>query len=272
MSKLPLWATVREAARAFWANRALLARFALVPLVLEVAADLWRQNLTMGPGAEMAILNVSRPLSWHNAVLLFAEFLPSLVVIPFIAQSYRLFLLGPAAVAGDGLLRVGRECWGLAAVAVLIFAVLNLPVNFMIGFIGFGGALPVLLVILYALAFVVLAVRLIFIYPVICLGRPWALPARWRETRGNFWRLLGALAAVSLPVWALVLTVSLLTPPALHETGLWQLWPVAALLPQMAAGLAMEALIAAVTVIAFATLTGHPAMGVHPATPRSANP
>lgn len=276
MTKLPLWATVKAAYGAVWAHPGLLVRFALVPLVLAVAADFWLQKLAVETGAEMIALEISGPALRNNVFLLLPDLVPGLLLIPFVAQSYRLFLRGPAAVAGDGLLRIGREAWGLAAVAVLVFAVLNLPLNIMVGFIGFGGALPGLAAALYAVVLVAIGIRLIFVYPVICLGRPWALPARWRETRGNFLRLLGALVAAVLPPWALIVAVSLLMPPLLYEARWPELWPVAALLPQVAVGLAVAALSAAVTVIAFATLSGYPAEGVElpakPDAPDSAGP
>jgi hypothetical protein len=142
----------------------------------------------------------------------------------------------------------------------------------MVGFIGFGGALPGLAAALYGVVLVAIGTRLILVYPVICLGRPWALAARWRETRGNFLRLFGALAAAVLPPWALIVTVSLLTPPLPYEARWPELWPVAALLPQVAVGLAVTALSAAVTAIAFATLTGYPVKGVHISAAREPSP
>lgn len=262
MIKLPVWATVKAAYGVVWAHPGLLIRFALVPLVLSVAADFWLQKLAAENGVEMIALEISGPALRNNALLLLPDLVPGLLLIPFVAQSYRLFLHGPATVAGAGLFRIGREAWGLAALVVLVFAVLNLPLSIMVGFIGFGGAVPGLAATLYAVVLVAIGIRLILVYPAICLGRPWALPARWRETRGNFLRLLGALAAVVLPPWALIVAISLLMPPLLYEARWPELWPVAALLPQVAVGLVVQALSAAVTVIAFALLTGYPAKGV----------
>ena len=129
-----------------------------------------------------------------------------------------------------------------------------------------------LLGILYFSVIAGLSVKLAFLYPAICLGRPWDLARRWRETAGNFWRLLSAFFVAAMPL--LVVTVVAVALLPLEDGGTsdavpWS-WAIEPVLISFFL-LAEEAVLAAVTVIAYAILTGYPAEGVQvPAGPSGA--
>lgn len=277
MTKLPVWATVKEAYRSIWANLRLLLRFAAVPLVLFVVLPPLAINLGY------AIPGLREP--WTGfCYLLFCYFLGLAALVPFVVQCYRLLLLGPTAVAGDGLYRIGSEGlnmfipFALSFILVIssfIFVLLYvLEIAFNHPYAYYGIIFGFLLAGAYVVA------RITFVFAIISLKRPWNLADRWRETRGNVWRIVLVLAVALLPLAVPELLWALLSSNgdigeiriadnmnAQSEAGTaGPRWPSLLFLGQLAAGGAwksiFEALWAAVTVAAFARLTGHPAKGL----------
>lgn len=277
MTKLPVWATVTEAYRSIWANRRLLLRFAAVPLVLCVVITPLAVNLGYAiPGLRE---------SWTGlGYLLFCYFLGLAALVPFVVQCYRLLLLGPAAVSGDGPYRVGSESLNMLipfavsfilAVSAFFFVplyVLEMAFNRPYAYYG--------IVFGFLLAGAYLVARITFLFAFISLKRPWNLVDRWRETRGNAWRIVLVLAVALCPLvvpellWALFssngdigeIRIADSMNAQSEATTAGPHWPSLLFLGQLVAGgawkMIFEALWAAVTVTAFATLTGFPAKGL----------
>jgi len=284
MTKLPVWATVTEAYRATWAQRWLLLRFAVAPLVLAVLlayfAMQWRLRYEPWPGDGGSELSL-----WPEVAGRFVMFLGQAAVLPFLVQGFRTFLLGAPAVAGDGPFRIGPESLWLAALTLVLFLLLFRPYLFqwphvaagwILGLQYWSGEQHLEFFILGSMLWIMLwalLVRLAFVYPAVSLGKSLSLGDRWRETEGNFWRLCGVFA-VSL--WPILLSVYVY-----HQLR-FRLWPscdltdgsegraglfchLQWLFDQMIAQailFASGALWAAVTAVAYATLTGYPAKGL----------
>jgi hypothetical protein len=317
MTRLPVWVTVKAAYGAVWANLRLLLRFAVVPFVLflvvpPLAIQLARP-LLMG-WFEVPDWSGASPAGgewswlWFFVPTYAASFLGFALLVPFAVQCYRLFLLGPGAVAADGWYRVGRESLGMLGVFALSFlatavlwpllAMLVMPPAMSVLFPGpevhdclpicdppsMFDALTVAAGLLALWILVYIADRLLFLLPVICLRRPWALAARWRETRGNAGRLFLCLLLALCPLLLLGLDEGFTIDDGRITVGFPQLWPVPLgfegpafdwlRLPALI-GVALEGVLqlltellwAAVTVTAFALLSGTPARGVRlPAT------
>jgi hypothetical protein len=263
MTKLPVWATVTEAYRTLWVHRWPLLRFAAVPFVLVISVDALGTLFMAGAGISAPD---GEPDGWSfslGPVDLLAEILGEVIIIAFVVPCYRLLLLGPAAV------RVSRGSWparraylGMLGLTVLLTALLYGPLMALdyVSATGDGQIWP-LLVILHIAVFLWLVVRLAFLYPAICLGDPWQLSKRWRETAGSFWRLLGAYLLALLPLLMAVMLWAASFVVWWDETS----GPLASPLESLLVALvwfAAEAFLAAVTVVAFAVLTGYPAKGV----------
>ena len=270
MTKLPVWLTVKAAYEATWAQRWRLLRFAAVPFALIVAIELGATHLSEALPEPLAD---NGPEGWFPLSAAIDElslFLTSVVLIAFAVPYCRLLLLGPAAIDAGRRWPVWRVYLGMLAVTFLVALVFDLPLALLghfafseeaeldgtVSFVGlFAG--PALLA--FVAVYVTVTVRLVFIYPVICLARPWDLAQRWRETRGNFWRLCAAFIIALLPLLALVVLFALWQETMWDESsnvGLFESLAVAIL------ELFAEAFCVAVTVIAFAQLTGYLAKGV----------
>lgn len=264
MTKLPVWATVTEAYKTVWTHRRALLRFAAIPFVLIVALEIASAQLGPDYGVSPSGDEPETP-SWHAvAVGQAVRLLCSLIAVAFVVPCYRLLLLGPAVV-------IGRESWpkrrvylGMLGLTALVTVLLDGPFA-VIEHDYSEAAAPTLLLfgILYFGAIAGLSVKLAFLYPAICLGKPWDLSRRWRETAGNFWRLLSVYFVAFMPLLVVTMLAVVLMP--LEEDGAsdatswsWAIEPV--LMPLFL--LVEEAVLAAVTVIALAALTGHPAKGV----------
>ncbi len=202
-AKLPLWATVKEAYRAIGANLPLLLRFAAVPFVLFLAADLCSYLLVSAAYPYVREFGVELPFTEEAAAHWLGRISATLVLIPFAVQCYRLFLLGRDGVAKDGLYRIGRESRGMLIVVIYAILVFDIPLEITNSYLDPESYAYLSALVIVSVIFFYFSVRLIFLVPAICLVEPWRLMTRWRQTRGNFWRLLGALTIALLPLYAL---------------------------------------------------------------------
>lgn len=273
MAKLPVWPTVKAAYAAVWTHRWRLLRFAVVPFALMAAIDAGGAHL----GEAMAVSSADDTAAADPAAIAIEQFawlLNSIVLIAFIVPCYRVLLSGRARFDPGDRRAARRAYLGMLAVTVLLALVFEVPLALLdlpSHSLGTEGVLAAQVGL--TLGFFWVTIKLAFLSPTICLARPWNLRQRWRETGGNFWRLVAALATVLLPVIAAVVlwAVSLgfwdeISGTAVSWSPVWEAMTVAA------AWLISEALAAAVVVIAFAVLTGYPAkglarfkMGGHPA-------
>lgn len=192
-----------------------------------------------------------------------------LVDCVFVAAMLRIILIGTATGRGGGHGSLARAAGGVLVVSLLVTAVTSLTywfrqmlVNAALssGVLGFvDGALSLVLVIII----VHLAARLCLVYPSIAVGQGFALPRNWRRTAGNGLRLTVVLAAV---------LVGSRIADVLSEVYIFrryefvpgdlplQSWSVAA----KDAGLAIlvATSLMAMAAVAFARLTGFPAVGI----------
>lgn len=267
MTKLPVWPTVKAAYEAVWMQRLRLLRFAAIPFALIVVIDFGATHLGETVTEPLAGRGPTGWFPLSAAIDELSLFLISVVLIAFAVPCCRLFLLGPAA--NDEPWPAGRVYLGMLAVTVLVALVLDLPLTLLShlafpdealvdtsanlsGLVAGPGFLA------FVAVYIVVTVRLVFLYPVICLARPWGLAQRWRETSGNFWRLCATIVVALLPPLALLLLCAML------QGILWDEIPNVGWYESLAVAifaLFVEAIAVTVTVVAFAQLTGYPAKG-----------
>lgn len=261
MDRLRVWEAVKTGYGSIWLHRQRLAWWAVVPLGLAAIVDLAIRPYTAG-FEQMA--SGGPEVEWMSGVVAAAQLRSALSIAVWTGLElpcYRLFLLG----TGMGLPgpRWRSIYFSLLIFNLALFAVLNLPavaVDYarIVGGVAGTGALDLALTALYGF----LAVRLAFVFPAICLDWPWDLRQRWIETRGNFWRLLGAFMLAFVPGFGLSIAFAVAGigvplqdpsagPPAVLEAVAVALASLALLLPGVA-----------VTVAAVAQLTGHSASGL----------
>lgn len=259
MTKLPVWATVKSAYGAIWAQRWRLLRFAGVPFALLVAIELGGTHLSEAATDPLAD---NGPPGWFPLSAVIDEltaFVSAVALIAFAVPCCRLFLLGPAAIDAGGRWPVRRVYLGMLAVTVVVTLVFEMPLSlFNRQYVSEETWLWLVADVTFIAIYLGVIVKLAFLYPVICLTRPWDLARRWRETSGNFWRFSAALLVMLLPLLAAVFLSAL-------PFGLWQESASVQLFESLTLAVAMlfgEAFWLAVTVIAFALLTGFPAKGL----------
>ena len=264
MTKLQVWATVTEAYRAIWTHRWALLRFAAIPFVLIVAIDLASlelgQDYGVSPSGGELDAWPSRALALSQA----GQVLGALIAIAFVVPCYRLLLLGPVVVKGGESWPARRVYLAMVALTLVLTVLMEGPMTFVDFMLeSSGGRFWPIVGLSYFAVFLLIAVRLAFLYPAICLGERWQLSTRWRQTAGNFWRLLAVYSLSLLPL--LIASVLWVASEDLWEgTALGTSTSAAAVESLLSTldWLVGEALWAAVTVVAFATLTGYPAKGV----------
>lgn len=274
---LPVFQTYGQGFAALWRHRSLLTRFAVVPAILLFVVMLGFERL-------VAIFPAfTREIESLGSLCL------GLAVVPFVVQSYRLFLLGDKDESCGSWYWAGSGYREILGLTVVIWALIEVPADVLVGDIdgdlfdiladkansGRYGALAGLLAIVALLTFV--WTRLIFLYPVLSIGQGWDLAARWRETRGRFWRLLIVLSLTTFSVLAvfLVLTLaltmiwSLAMPDAApgaelsaEAGGFSLLESVLLALVSVPGALVDSAAFAAVVSVCYARLTGFPARGL----------
>ena len=286
MAKLPVGATSVVAFDTLRLHARLLLKFALLPFVLAVAIELALmpqiEQLDAGPTA-------------RESLRILASLASLAVRVSFILLSYRLFLLGPAAVAGAGLFRFGRDGARLFVLLVAVVIVADLPfqregafllqpqIDFMalfrplltrihdndesVALAVFSGAMVCYWPLSWALV-----LRVAFVFPVISLGEDLGLTDRWREMRGNAWRFAGAIIRTSFPVILIAMLFGASNKSYPEFLEYLQATPferpaedalqLAKVLLEWLAGFVLAALWAAVTTSAYARLTGFPAKGL----------
>ncbi len=274
---LPVFQVYGQGFAALWRHRFLLTRFAAIPAILLFVIMLGIERL-------VAIFP-----AFAGGIESLGSLALGLAIVPFVVQSYRLFLLGDKDKscgswywAGSG----NREILGLT---VVIWALIEVPAYVFVGDIyedlfdilaaeanaGRYGAITSLLVIMALLTFV--WIRLIFLYPVLSLGQGWDLAARWRETRGCFWRLLIVLIlttfSVSVVLLVLTLALTLIWSLAMPDAGpgaelsaeageFGLLDSVLLALVSVPGAIVTSAAIAAVVSVCYARVTAFPARGL----------
>ena len=134
---------------------------------------------------------------------------------------------------------------------------------------------PVLVYLLILVALIALTIRLIFLFPTLALGESLDLSSRWRETKGNAWRILAAVVLATCPPFILIMTVAmgavLFVPEETTDAALADSEPVLELTVQeslvfaalaVATALFIKAVFAAVVSVAYARLTCFEARGL----------
>ena len=264
MTTLPVWATVKAAYGAIWAQRWRLLRFAALPFALLLAIDVGGTRLSEAATEPLADTGSEGWIPLSAVIDELIMFLCAVVLIAFVVPCCRLFLLGPAAIDAGGRWPVRRVYLGMLAVTVLVTLVFEVPLTLLDHqYLSEETWIWLAAEVGFAAVYLGVTLKLVFLYPVICLARHWDLARRWGETNGNFWRLAAAFLVTLLPLIAAVFLWAV--PFALWQETLWgeisnvQLFESLAFAVFMLLG---EAFWVAVTVIAFALLTGHPAKGL----------
>ena len=274
---LPVFQVYGQGFAALWRHRFLLARFAAFPAILLFVVMLGFERL-------VAIFPAfARGIESLGALSL------GLAIVPFVVQSYRLFLLGDKDKSCGSWYWAGSGYREILGLTVVVWALIEAPAYVFVGDIyddlfdiladeasaGRYGAVASSLAIMALLTFV--WIRLVFLYPVLSLGQGWDLAARWRETRGCFWRLLIVLIlttfSVSVVLLVLTLALTLIWSLAMPDAGpgvefsaeageFSLLDSVLLALVSVPGAIVVSAATAAVVSVCYARLTGFPAKGL----------
>lgn len=259
MSRIPSLVLVLQTYRMIWRNAGHLLRFA-APVFLVVCALNFAYYVQFGVGEdtpeaeEFEILDsedeVSQALpqssdmeqlesvladiepvydelflSWSLAIFI------SFLFVPFIVQTYRLFLLGPLAAAGDRWLSLRREFLGvlvLLGLSTLVgeFALMS-QIHLFVEVVEYVietrnlalVAVPVLQLLLvpaYLVGIMIVVFRLVLLFPQAALGQPWNWRWSWRafgEARDFIGFLVNFIAAI-FPVYLVTWTTAVLVDGA----------------------------------------------------------
>jgi hypothetical protein len=285
MTKLPVWATVTEAYRALWRHRSLLLRSAWVPLLLYVAVSLGAPHLEwfidrlrgFPPEAFAELQNYHLPWRWY-LIELASRLIGSGFAALLLVHCLRLFILGPrdglapwplpfsrSALALLGFLwpypftRALLSLFGLVILYVAIKIALFRTLSSFVSILEPGPqSVAVLLAVTdlvgRLLLFYLLA-RLGFAAVLAALRFDWSLKTVWKLTANHAPRLMLALFLVQVPVTLAREGLSLLILSHWASALLWStVWGVFWILS--------VAVWAAVSAVAFAVITGHPAKGL----------
>ena len=260
-TKLPVWAAVKAAYSAIGRNFGLFLRFAAIPYGLIVMIDLAGKY----SGVLLGDLEASSDLrlfSSPTTVSLLVWLFSTLVAIPFVVACYRVLLRGASSIATNKHWPDRRIYSSILLIAVAQGLLADMPLWYFgdRGFSNFDTYMLAILLYFWIILFI--STRLLFLYPVICLGKPWGIAARWRETRGNFWRILAALLIALVP-WSLVVGIlEILIEQAEYSfPGATSIGVIDSLVGA-ADLLAMSLISSAIAVVAFTVLTDYPAKGL----------
>ena len=265
MAKLRVLRTVWEAYRAVVVNLRRLAVVAVIPaglMVLGGAADaLLRTGIDDFVGTDV----LGRRPPWATILWTTMRLVPyEIPVALFMVPCYRVFLLG-------SFRKERRDSVNQVSIyRNMILITLALHVVFYVPFLSIDHfavkAEPSwvrFLEFVYPILYLLTLASLTFAFPVISLGRPLELEERLGEIAGNFWRLCAALSIALLPLGMLAVWLHLVVfGVSLPGDGGPEEETMKNLMFLVPFTIAMETLWAAVTVVAFATLTGYPAKGV----------
>ncbi len=233
LRKLPVFEVVGETYGSFFRNLRYLPQAALLPVVLSVPLY-WvslqsTKQMMIDPSAAASFLLWSIPIN----LAFFAIFML------FYASWYRLCLMGPDAGRPPWFPLPKRRHWRLLGYSLLMIAIYlaiamfgGIPV--LIGAVLTGaltttGAEPELsgggvsLLGLWVIFLFVLAIftllRLSFVFPAAAVDEDYALRHSWGHTKGQTLRLFVALLMTCLPVYVLMMAISIAATPTIFQTA-----------------------------------------------------
>ena len=261
IDKLRVGEAVKTAFESLWLHRRQLASWSVLPLVLVALIEFLSQPYIAGLDQ---IVSAVPNAQWRPGAVAAGQLRTVLQVAVWTGlelSCYRLFLLGP----GTGL-AAGHRRAIYASLLIFNLALLALGSAPSVAFdyariVGGMAEAELYSLLLFPLYYFV-SVRLAFTFPAISLGWSWDLRQRWSETRGNFWRLLGAYLLGYLPMIGMLVLVSALG----FDVSSYELTPGMSPIIEVAfrAAVSLVALLTAtaITAAAVAQLTGFRAAGM----------
>jgi len=260
MAKLRVLRTVWEAYRAVAVNLPRLAVVAVIPAGLMVLGGAADALLRTGIDDFVGTAVLGRRPPWATILWTTMRLVPyEIAVALFMVPCYRVFLLG-------SFRKERRDSVNQVSIyRNTIMIILALHVIFYVPFLSIDHfavkAKPSwirFLEFVYPISYLLTLVSLTFAFPVISLGRPLKLEERLDEIVGNFWRLCAALSIALLPLGLLAVGLSVVIFGVSFVDGGRQEETMKDLVFPVPFTIAIETLWAAVTVVAFAQLTGYP--------------
>ena len=233
LRKLPVFEVVGETYGSFFRYLRYLPQTALLPVVLSVplywASLQSTKRMMIDPSSAASSLLWSIPIN----LAFFAIFML------FYVSWYRLCLMGPDAGRPPLFPLPNRRHWRLFGYSLLMMAiflaiaifggVLVLIGGALTGVLTTPGAQPELsgggvsLMALLTLFLVVLAMytllRLWFVFPAAAVDEDYALRHSWGHTKGQTLRLFVALLMTCLPIYVLMMAISIATTPSIFQTA-----------------------------------------------------
>ncbi|MDJ0935212.1 MAG: hypothetical protein QNJ06_04035 [Kiloniellales bacterium] len=231
LRKLPVFEVVGETYGSFFRYLRYLPQAALLPVVLSVPLY-WvslqsTKQMMIDPSAAASFLLWSIPIN----LAFFAIFML------FYASWYRLCLMGPNAGRPPWFPLPKRRHWrllGYSLLMIVIYLVIaifgGIPVLIgaaLTGALTTTGAQPELsgggvsllglwLIFLFVLAIFVM-LRLCFVFPAVAVDEDYALRHSWGHTKGQTLRLFVALLMTCLPVYVVMMAISIATTPSIFQ-------------------------------------------------------
>lgn len=216
-TRLPVWATVKEAYAVWFANPGLWLKLAIVPVVCLIGLSVLGQtNFELRPGANTQGGVLPTPGVFFLGVAIY------LSQVPFVTAWHRIILMPQVAAAHRYRIgnREGRYLLHVFIVVMAIIIFLTLA-SYLTGLIlsafvgtGGGGFDRVASLLGFAAMCLVLGYFLVGVFlilPAAAVGREIQIGQAVRASSGNQWRLLGIYAVALLPVWGLAVIIEQFT-------------------------------------------------------------
>lgn len=225
--KFPVWQTAMDALDYCWKRHRLMERFGWIPLLIAVAGS-W------------ALLWFGVPMTEPSVELFAVAALQLLIFLAPTVTWYRIVAYGEDEAARRPILTLGRLEIRLLLWQILFLMGLIVPFGIAGVIIGGLGALArnlggdaaaavviAPLVAICAVAFIVIATRLIMILALAALDEPTGFKVAWKMTRGIAWRLTGALIVIVLAIVVFL---------AIAELAAWLLGMILAIVTDRSSG------------------------------------
>ncbi len=231
LRKLPVFEVVGETYGSFFRYLRYLPQAAFLPIALSV--PLYWVSLQSAKRVMIDPSSVVSSVLWSIPINLafFAIFML------FYVSWYRLCLMGPDGGRPPWFPLPNRRHWRLLGYSLLMIAIqfgimilgglAALIVSVLTGALATSGAQPELsgegislmvpLVLFIFLLVIFTFLRLSFVFPAVAVDEDYALRHSWRHTKGQTLRLFATLLMTCLPIYVLMMAISIATTPSIFQ-------------------------------------------------------
>ncbi len=225
--KLPVWETVKRAYSGLGVVFRDLRSYVLIALGLSFLWGLASQAILLDFEPASTVLPLAPEQSFFALV---GSAIATVIMTPFGVAMHRRVVLSEVPSIGYFAALASRRSWRFAGMAIALWIVWMGPALVAAG----PDNLPLTAIFaVWVLAFPVLMMRVLLLFPAIAVDSPSAsLANAWRDTHGMTWRLFFALFIANLPFIIVMMVVSAVRLPAmvpLEEAATVPIWEQAIL-------------------------------------------